>query len=77
MRVVALLAATALALGAASAAAPPPPFRVSVSALRASDLRHSYRAGCPVASADLRLVRLSYRGFDGRPHTGALVGSSA
>ncbi len=36
-------------------------------------LRFSYRAGCPAGPSRLRLVRLSYWGFDGRSHTGRLV----
>jgi hypothetical protein len=49
------------------------PFVGTVSAVRQQDVRFSYRSGCPVAPADLRLVRVSYRGFDGRGHVGALV----
>jgi hypothetical protein len=45
----------------------------TVSPVRQQDVRFAYRAGCPVAPADLRLVRVSYRGFDGRAHVGALV----
>ena len=45
----------------------------TISPVRQQDVRFSYRAGCPVAPADLRLVRVSYRGFDGRTHAGALV----
>jgi hypothetical protein len=33
----------------------------------------SWRPGCPVGFADLRLVTLTYHGFDGRAHTGRLV----
>jgi poly-gamma-glutamate synthesis protein (capsule biosynthesis protein) len=33
----------------------------------------SWRPGCPVGFADLRLVRLTYRGFDRRAHSGRLV----
>ena len=29
--------------------------------------------GCPVALSDLRLITLTYRGFDGRDHTGRLI----
>ncbi len=39
----------------------------------AADLPSSWRAGCPVAPADLRKLELSHWGFDDRPHTGALV----
>ena len=67
MRVVALLAGALSLLGA------PPKFSASVSAVRWSDLRFSYRAGCPVAPAQLRLVRVRHWGFDGRPRSGSLV----
>lgn len=39
----------------------------------AADLPHSWRPGCPVDPAALRRLELSYWGFDGQPHTGALV----
>jgi hypothetical protein len=70
-----LLAAGYLATTAAAlaAAAPSPPFAASVSAVRLADLGRSYRAGCPVGPAQLRLLRLSYRGFDGHTHVGTLV----
>jgi hypothetical protein len=32
-----------------------------------------WHAGCPVGLSDLRLLTLSYRGFDGRARTGQLV----
>jgi hypothetical protein len=38
--------------------------------LRAGGFWHP---GCPVALSDLRLLTVSYRGFDGRGHTGRLV----
>jgi hypothetical protein len=34
---------------------------------------NSWHPGCPVPLRDLRLVRLSYVGFDGRAHEGQLV----
>ena len=40
---------------------------------RWADLRFSYRDGGPVAPSELRLVRVSYWGFDGRAHNGSLV----
>jgi D-alanyl-D-alanine carboxypeptidase-like protein len=49
------------------------PFVGTVSPVRQQDVRFSYRSGCPVAPADLRLVRVSYRGFDGGSRVGALV----
>jgi D-alanyl-D-alanine carboxypeptidase len=33
----------------------------------------TWRPGCPVGLADLRYVTVSFRGFDGRAHTGELV----
>ena len=51
----------------------PPPFSHSVSRVTAGDLPHSWHPGCPVAPASLRRLRLSYWGFDGRRHSGALV----
>ena len=50
-----------------------PPFTHSVSRVTAAQLPHSWRPGCPVAPAQLRRVRMTYWGFDGRAHTGALV----
>jgi hypothetical protein len=32
-----------------------------------------WHPGCPVARSDLRLLAVSYEGFDGRSHTGQLV----
>jgi hypothetical protein len=45
----------------------------TISPVRQQDVRFSYRSGCPVAPAELRLVHVSYRGFDGRAHVGTLV----
>jgi len=45
----------------------------TISPVRQQDVRFSYHRGCPVAPVELRLVRVSYRGFDGRAHVGALV----
>lgn len=39
----------------------------------AGQLGASWHPGCPVGPAGLRLVRLDYRGFDGRQHAGQLV----
>jgi hypothetical protein len=68
MRAVALLL-SALSLVRAE----PAPFTSSVSAVRWDDLRFSYRRGCPVPPAQLRLVRVSHWGFDGTTHAGSLV----
>jgi D-alanyl-D-alanine carboxypeptidase-like protein len=50
-----------------------PPFGHSVSRVTAAQLPHSWHRGCPVAPAQLRRLRLTYWGFDGRAHTGALI----
>ena len=36
-------------------------------------MRVSHRPGCPVPLADLRYLRMTYVGFDGRAHTGEMV----
>jgi D-alanyl-D-alanine carboxypeptidase len=58
---------------------PPPPggrfhstIRPIGSAVRAR-MGDAWRPGCPVGLADLRYVTVSFRGFDGRAHTGELV----
>jgi len=43
----------------------------------AARLGSSYRAGCPVGPAALRLLRVSHWGFDNRPHVGEIVVSAA
>ena len=50
-----------------------PPFSHSVSRVTAADLPHSWHRGCPVEPASLRRLRLTYWGFDGRGHAGALI----
>jgi len=78
-----VLAAMALPLAPAPARVKPRPrpasgFRVSVAPLspgvRTQLRRHHYwHRGCPVALSGLRVLTLSYRGFDGRRHTGRIV----
>jgi hypothetical protein len=58
---------------------PPPPggrFRSTIRpigpAARAR-MGDTWKPGCPVGLADLRYVTVSFRGFDGRAHTGELV----
>ncbi|HXF98618.1 MAG TPA: M15 family metallopeptidase [Gaiellaceae bacterium] len=71
------LAVLAPARQAVSPAASERPFRASVERIGAERARTmtgvSWRPGCPVALRDLRLLRLSYRGFDGRARTGLLI----
>jgi len=56
---------------------PPPPdglFHATVQAVPADVLaRSSWTDKCPVAAADLRYLTVSFRGFDGRAHTGELL----
>lgn len=48
-------------------------FAAGTAKVSAADLPSSWRAGCPIAPADLRRLQLSYWGFDAQAHTGALV----
>jgi hypothetical protein len=50
-----------------------PPFHTSVAPVTAAQLGASWRPGCPVGPEQLRVVRVSFVGFDGRAHTGVLV----
>ena len=65
----AFLAAIALVLGPTEN----PRFVSTVHPLTSRDLPHSWRSGCPVGPAQLRLLRLGYWGFDGKPRVGSLV----
>jgi D-alanyl-D-alanine carboxypeptidase len=73
MRLLAVVLGAGLWIGAASASVARLDFAAQVMPVRWADVRFSYRAGCPVGPAELRTVRLSYWGFDGRPHRGRLV----
>src|SRR5918994_1031102 len=55
-----------------AAPAQAPPFEHSVARVTAAQLPYSWRAGCPVSPAQLRRVRLTYWGFDGKAHSGSL-----
>ena len=68
-----LVAFVALALGIPAAAADAPPFASRIAAVTAADLPHSWRPGCPVGPAELRLLRLAYWDFAGRRRIGELV----
>jgi D-alanyl-D-alanine carboxypeptidase-like protein len=63
---------TTAALGSAATG-----FRAAVSQITPGLARRmtgsSWRTGCPVGLRDLRLVRASYHGFDGRIQTGELI----
>jgi hypothetical protein len=51
----------------------PPEFTAKVSRVSRDRLPHSWRPGCPVHHRDLRLITMTYWGFDNQPHTGELV----
>ena len=56
--------------------APPttaPTFSSTVGPIDLGRLPYSWRPGCPVAVSDLRLLTLTYWGFDDRSHQGELV----
>ena len=48
-------------------------FSSAISSVTEADLAGSWRPGCPVAPEDLRLVSVTYWGFDDRPQQGELV----
>ena len=73
MRIAVLVLAGVLAGGASAATEAAPEFSAKVEPVRWDDLRHSYRAGCPVGPSQLRSLRVSYWGFDGKPHEGSIV----
>jgi hypothetical protein len=50
-----------------------PSFTHEVRQVTRADVRLSWHRGCPVGPANLRLIRLGYWGFDGKPHVGAVV----
>jgi hypothetical protein len=50
-----------------------PPFHVAVAPVTAAELGASWHQGCPVGPAKLRTLHVSFVGFDGRAHTGAIV----
>lgn len=52
--------------------APLPPFVVRVEHVTRADLPYSWHPGCPVAPSQLRRLRLSYVGFDGKRHLGRI-----
>jgi len=52
---------------------PVPTFAASTQPVIAADLGASWHEGCPVGPDQLRRVTLTYWGFDGQVHTGALV----
>jgi len=50
-----------------------PTFTSSIGEIDSARLTHSWRPGCPVSPRDLRLLTLTYWGFDDHAHQGELV----
>ena len=73
----ALVLATAALVSTTGAAAQTTSFRGTILRIDAAQAKRmtgvSWRPGCPVALGELRLLRLSHRGFDGSVRTGRLV----
>ena len=68
-----ILGAAAIGLSCCQQLSAAPSFTGAVEPVRWSELRHSYRAGCPVGPAALRTVHVSYWDFAGKPQVGAIV----
>jgi len=69
----ALLAVSVPLALVAVAGASPAGFAAEIRPVRWSELRYTYRASCPTPPSELRAVRLTHWGFDGRAHTGLIV----
>ena len=50
-----------------------PAYASSSRKAKKSDVKRSWRKGCPVGPASLRVVKVRYVGFDKKAHTGTLV----
>jgi hypothetical protein len=50
-----------------------PSFTDTVDAVAAAQVPYTWRAGCPVGPAQLRMLHMTYWGFDGQAHTGTMV----
>ena len=50
-----------------------PPFHASAAPVTAAQLGRSWHPGCPVGPSELRTLYVSFVGFDGRAHEGAIV----
>jgi hypothetical protein len=61
------------ALLAAFALVGSPAFVGTIHPVAARDLPYSYRVGCPIGPSQLRLLRVSYWGFDRKARVGSLV----
>jgi hypothetical protein len=70
MKAVLLLVATAVLIGASPST---PGFVGTISRVRAAELRHSHRPGCPVGPSELRRLEVSHWDFAGRLRVGSIV----
>jgi hypothetical protein len=70
VKVALLLVAAAILVGAAQ---PSSQFVGRISEVTRTDLRYSYRPGCPVGPAQLRRLDVSYWDFAGRRRIGSIV----
>jgi hypothetical protein len=73
MRIALLIGAAAIGLGGSEPLGAAPGFTAKVEPVRWADLRHSYRASCPVGPPQLRTLEVSYWDFAGRPQVGRIV----
>jgi hypothetical protein len=49
------------------------PFKASIGPVNREMVKYSWRQGCPVGLKDLRLITMTYWGWDGKPQDGQLV----
>ena len=56
---------------------PTPAFSYTIGGVTAADLPYSWRPGCPLGPDQLRIIHLSYWGFDSKAHTGSIVVAAA
>jgi hypothetical protein len=75
LTVAAALALAGALFAAGAGAQTQPSFRSSVSTISPAFRAQmtSWHQGCPVSVSDLRLVHVSFWGFDGREHSGRLI----
>jgi len=66
-------ATAAVSTTSTSSSAAPARYTADVEPVTAADLPSSWRPGCPVPVEQLRLVRLTYWGFDDAAHEGRIV----
>ena len=59
------------------ATSPTRPTTPAIARVTAAELGASWHAGCPVEPSELRMVTVTFHGFDGRTHSGRLVVAAA